>query len=380
MAGLLGAVGESSDGLVALATGATAVSTTFALGKVYTLRRLSDLTGLGVTDVNNPVLVHHVRDYYSEAPEGTELVIYGIDKTQTMTQLCNKETGALRELILQTKGHLRAILVARDAEVGANTAGLEADVLSAIPVAQALATWATEVMYAPLVVILEGRGLNPKSVKDLSDEGCDRVGVLVGDTTAESTGACVGLLGGRIARTSVQRHIGCVQDGALASRTMYLAGKPVEEQVSLIEELHGKRYIHPRSYVGRTGYYLTDDSLATPATEDYGQLAARRVIDKAYRIAYNVLLSHLMEDVALNEDGTMLAPVLKAWETSVETAINREMTARGELSGGSDGGCRCVIDPRQNVVSTSRINITLQVRPHGYARYIDVALGFLVKQ
>lgn len=104
------------------------------------------------------------------------------------------------------------------------------------------------------------------------------------------------------------------------------------------------------------------------------------MIDKAYRIAYGELLTHMLEDVALNEDGTMFAPVLKAWEASVETAINREMTARGELSGGEDGGCRCVIDPRQNVVSTSRINITLQVRPHGYARYIDVSLGFLVKQ
>lgn len=380
LSGQLGRTAESPDGLMALVAGATAVEHSFALGKAYSLRRLSDLAGLGLTEANNPVLMRHVRDFYSEAPEGTELIVCGVDKALTLTQLCNPTSGALRELITQTNGRLRGIHVGRDAAMGAATEGLEADVLTALPLAQKLAVWATETLFAPLVIVLEGRGLNPKNVKDLSDEGCDRVGILVGDTTAESTGACLGLLAGRMARTAVHRHIGRVADGPLSVKTLYLSGRPAAEQVSLIEELHSKRYIHPRSYVGRTGYFFADDPLAAAATEDYAQLAPRRVIDKAYRIAYNTLLGYMLDDIELNEDGTMLAPVLKAWEAGVRTAIDREMTARGELSSGADGGCRCLIDPTQNVVSTSRIHITLQVRPHGYARYIDVALGFLVKQ
>ena len=56
------------------------------------------------------------------------------------------------------------------------------------------------------------------------------------------------------------------------------------------------------------------------------------------------------------------------------------MTANGELSADvtnpKDRGVQCFIDPTQNIVSTSRINIKVRVRPFGYGRYIDVYLGF----
>ena len=54
------------------------------------------------------------------------------------------------------------------------------------------------------------------------------------------------------------------------------------------------------------------------------------------------------------------------------------MTAKGELSSTDGSGCSCYIDPSQNVVSTSTINMTLKVRPFGYARTINVDLGFQV--
>ena len=58
-------------------------------------------------------------------------------------------------------------------------------------------------------------------------------------------------------------------------------------------------------------------------------------------------------------------------------AIDTNMTAAGELSATSDGeGCVCYIDEKQNVVSTSKVAVTLKVRPFGYARYVNVNLGF----
>ena len=56
------------------------------------------------------------------------------------------------------------------------------------------------------------------------------------------------------------------------------------------------------------------------------------------------------------------------------------MTAAGELSADADGtGCKAYVDPTQNVLSTSKIELTLKVRPFGYARYVDVKLGFQVE-
>ena len=52
-------------------------------------------------------------------------------------------------------------------------------------------------------------------------------------------------------------------------------------------------------------------------------------------------------------------------------ADRRERSDNGE-------GCSCYIDPKQNVVATSKVEMTLKVRPFGYARYVDVNLGFQV--
>ena len=379
LSGQLGTVGTSPDGLVAIVAGATAVASTFELGISYKLRKPSELTALGVTEENNPALVHFVRDFYRQAEEGAEVVVYGVDPAKTMTELLAKEEGAVRKLIERHSGALRAIFLSSSAgDSEEATEGLSPDVYTALPEAQVLADWATSELYAPLFIVIDGRGYTGKNLRDLSKQSYNRVGVLVGSTKQEDKGASLGILAGRIASIPVQRNAGRVRDGALKPETFYLAGKPIEEVQSEIIELYEKRYITFRRYVGRTGYFIADDNLATSPTDDYAQIANRRVIDKAYRLCYDSLLDLMLDELELNEDGTLQAPIIKAWEQKVEDAINRSMTASGELSSEDGEGCRCVIDPKQNVVATSKIELTLKVRPHGYARYIDVALGFLV--
>ena len=379
LSGQLGTVGTSPDGLGAIVAGATAVASTFELGISYKLRKLSELTALGVTEENNPTLVHFVRDFYRQAEEGTEVVVCGVDPAKTMTELLAKEEGAVRKLIERHSGALRAIFLSSSAGDSEEvTEGLSPDVYTALPEAQVLADWATSELYAPLFIVIDGRGYTGKNLRDLSKQSYNRVGVLVGSTEKEDKGASLGILAGRIASIPVQRNAGRVRDGALKPETFYLAGKPIEEVQSEIIELYEKRYITFRRYVGRTGYFVADDNLATSPTDDYAQIANRRVIDKAYRLCYDSLLDLMLDELELNEDGTLQAPIIKAWEQKVEDAINRSMTASGELSSEDGEGCRCVIDPKQNVVATSKIELTLKVRPHGYARYINVALGFLV--
>lgn len=379
LSGQLGTVGTSPDGLVAIVAGATAVASTFELGISYKLRKLSELTALGVTEENNPALVHFVRDFYRQEEEGTEVVVYGVDPAKTMTELLGKEEGAVRKLIERHSGALRAIFLSSSAgDSEEATEGLSPDVYTALPEAQVLADWATSELYAPLFIVIDGRGYTGKNLRDLSKQSYNRVGVLVGSAKQEDKGASLGILAGRIASIPVQRNAGRVRDGALKPETFYLNGKAIEEVQSEIIELYEKRYITFRRYVGRTGYFIADDNLATSPTDDYAQIANRRVIDKAYRLCYDSLLDLMLDELELNEDGTLQAPIIKAWEQKVEDAINRSMTASGELSSEDGEGCRCVIDPKQNVVATSKIELTLKVRPHGYARYIDVALGFLV--
>lgn len=381
--GNLGKVGDSPDGLVALMVSATAVGDTFELGKPYSIRSVDDLKDLKVTEKNNAVLIKHVREFFAEAGKGTEVYIYGVDKAKTMTELCTKgasddEAGELLKLITLCKGRLRAVAIALDAQDEPEaTEGIVADVLSAIPKAQETAEYATVELFAPLFVILEGRGYKRQGLKDITELGCNRVSVFVGETRAEGKGAAVGLLAGRIAKVAVQRNVGRVLDGKIATDTLYLGGQPLETQTGAVADLYTRGYICPRQFVGRVGFFFCDDRLATSESDDYAHITARRTIDKAYRIAYDTLLNFNLDELELQEDGTLHPAEVRSWEEQVTSAIDRAMTDKKELSAdeSTGRGCRFEIIPT-NILSTSKVVGKISVRPFGYARYIDAEIGF----
>ena len=382
--GLLGTVGDSPDGLLALICGAAAVTGKLVLNTAYTLTSVDDLDALGVTEETNAKLYKHVKEFYDEAESGTKLIVYPVATTTKATDICDytkTAAGYARHLITSQNGALRGVFVAgvNSGSTTASTNGLDPDVFTALPKAQQLAEWATTELYAPLLIGIEGRNYDAaKELKDLSGETYNRVCVVVGDTVSGSNDAAVGTLMGRIASIPVQRNIGRVKDGSLFPTEMFIGSQKVDESGSVVAGIFEKGYIVPRKHVGRSGYFYADDPMACDPTDDYAHIANRRVIDKAYRIAYDTMLEELLDEIDLNEDGTMHHAVVKSWQQTLENAINRQMTANGELSATDGEGCKCYIDEKQNVVSTSKIVVTLKVRPHGYSRYIDVNLGFQV--
>lgn len=371
--GQLGTVGESEDGLMALMCGAVAVGDTFAIGTPYDVESMDDVAELGITAENNAALYQHLKAFYNEAESGTKVVVYGVTATTKPSEVCDytkTDAPSLRDLIAKENGKLR----------GVGLCGMAADGLATVLAnAQKTAEWSTTELYAPLFVATEYKGYDGKTaLPDLTQMQYNRCCVVVGDEVSGGAGACIGTLLGRVASIGVQRNIGRVKDGALAPVTMWLGAKKIDESQSAVSDAHGKGYIVPRKH-GRSGYYFANDPMATDPTEDYATLANRRVIDKAYRIAYDTMLDMLLDDIECNTDGTIQTAVAKSWQQTVENAINQQMTANGELSTDEDGsGCEVYVDETQNLISTSKVVVTLKVQPRGYARYIDVNLGFRV--
>lgn len=376
MNGQLGAVAESRDGLLALVLlGAASVNGKFETGKPYIIYGPSSLDDLGVTESNNARLVELVREFYTAAPEGTPLYIAGF--TGSMTEFCNKDTGSLVKLVEQLKGDIRGIVLAGTVTDEA-TEGIADDVIDAVPVAQLAAEHCADALYAPVFVILEGRSFESAAdLPDMTKSNYNRVAIMVGDTKKDSKGAAVGLLAGRIASAPIQRNIAAVIDGELAVGGLYLGDKLIDESMDAVRTAHDKGYLVPRIHMGRAGYYFADDIMCCAKTDDYAHLTARRTIDKAARIAYDTLIDFLQTEVEVNDDGTLQAPVVKSWQAEVESAIDAQMTASGELSAVGGSGCRCLIDAMQNVRSTGQIVVSLSVRPFGYARDIVCKLGIL---
>lgn len=384
--GALGSVAPSADNVVGLVCTAVAVPNKLELLKPYILYRMAGLEDLGVTEEgDNAYLYKVVEDFYAQAGDGAELWIYGVPNTVSPSQAVDVTANYAKDLIQRANGRLRGMAIAFNPAAGYTPTiedGLDSDVMIAAQKAQALAEWATNIKFAPLVVFIEGRGFSNDTITDLPELtsfGYNRVGILIGDTTVSSTGAAIGILLGKMASIPVQRHIGRVRDGALKMLKAYIGDK--DAALADAETLNNKGFITFRTFVGKSGYFFSDDCLATAISDDYHSIANRRVIDKAYRIAYQTMLEHVNDELPITDQGTPVAAMVKSWETEVQNAIVNQMTAQGELGNDpndpNDMGVKVFIDYTQNIVSTSRLNMTVQVKPYGYSKYIDVELGFI---
>ena len=382
--GALGQVAEMDDGCLGfLALGATATDK-FTLGTAYMVRNLAALEELGVTAENNANLYRNVKEFYAEAGDGVELWIMGFAPTATFVSILDKDNAAgAKALILAANGKLRGLIAFKPPETGyklTTTDGLDADVYDALPLAQALGEWSTDNRYAPLFTLIEGYGFTGEAtaLKDLHEMDHNRCGIVVGDTAADSKNAAMGVVAGRIASSDVQRKISRVKSGALAPVTLYIGDKPAE--LADAETINDLGYITFRTFVGKSGYFIADDHLATAATDDYNSVSNRRVIDKAYRVAYNTLVDVLNDEVPIATDGTLSPAWCASVQGDVQQAVITSMTAAGNLGNdpadADDTGVECSISYDQNILATSQLAVGLRVKPNGYAKYIDVTLGF----
>ena len=384
--GLLGATSPSDDGVVGMVASGVAVVNKMTLGTAYLLTKLGDLTVLGVTDAANDAnanIYRQVKEFYDEAPSGSKLWLLPVAASVSMTDICDKTKAYAKTLLVAANGAINLLIVAKSEPSGYAASvvdGLDSDVYAAATKAQALADESADERYAPLFVLLPGMHYSgtASDLKDLHSYAFNRVGVVIGDTKTSSVEASVGLLAGRIAANPVQRSIARVKDGTIVSDNMYI-GSVVAEKGSP-DVINDKGFICPRTFVGKAGYFWNDDLLATAVTDDYALIPRRRVIDKAYRIAYRTLVEELGDEIAVTDEGKIPAAIAKHIQNEVERAIENEMTANGNLgvdpSDDTDTGVECYVDYDQDIVSSSTLNVQLRVKPYGYAKYINCYLGF----
>ena len=382
--GALGGVAPSEDGVCGLVAYATAVSTTFALNTPYLITKLDGLVALGITSEAtgaNAALYKTVKEFYSEAPDGTKLWVMGVAASTTIANLTDKANNIISPLLMAARGSINILMLKVASAAEPTMSGsIDGAVLTAVTNLQALAEDWAENYYAPFVSLVEALSYNgvAASLPDLTARSDNHVGVVLGDSVTGSAGAAVGLVAGRLAAEPVQRSLARVRSGAIKAEAMYIGTNLAE--IGDPDVANDLGYIVPRTFVGKSGYYWSDDHLATGASDDYCAIPRRRVIDKAYRIAYKTLVDEIAENVPVNTEGKLAAFHCKGVETSVESAIVNSMTSEGNLGNdpdnASDLGVQCYIDPDQNILATSRLEINLKVKPHGYSKYIDVKLGF----
>jgi len=261
--------------------------------------------------------------------------------------------------------------------VPATTSGLNNDVASA---AAKMAVLATDYFSAqkPFRCIIGGTSYqgDPGTLTAInSGTSNNRTAILIGDTDViyTNTGACLGLVLGRLAAIPVQRKLSRVRTGPMTNTAAYLGSTTLESVPGDDIVLAGKGYITWATYPNISGYFLSSDETDSDTTDDYHFIARGRVIDKAQILAYSVFVQEVDDEVPVNTDGTIDAKFAAWLQQQIVNQINNTMVANKQCSSVS-----CFIDPAQNILSTSTLNVVLQIVPVGYSDTIDIALGFAV--
>lgn len=367
---MLGISEPTADGVCGLVPNGALVVNNYVEANetnAYLITSLSDLTEAG----SDALSYRMVKEFFDEAGDGSYLWVLSAKPSNSaagVTNLQNYSNGACRVIGVATP---------------LASASIAADIKALNDAAEALTTS----IFAPVLVIA---GLpapsTAGSATDLTTLDHNRVGVVVGneatgDTTLDNTlktGACVGLLLGRIAKNAVHVSVARVSDGGIKADALKLGTKAINNTDA--QTLHGKGYITPRTWVGKAGYFWSSDELATATTDDYGLIPRRRTIDKAYRVSYKSLLEYVGTEIPVNANGTIPNSTAKAIESMVETALERSMANQGNLGADpdddSDNGIKVYVDPNQNVVATNMIQVSVKVKPYGYAYYLGANLSF----
>jgi len=380
--GTLGSVVQTADGTAGLVlTGVSEGDIT--QGTPFVVTSLTDAENQGLSQSGNPFAHRQIKEFYDEAGEGAILYILLLDDTVTVASMAdNTNANGAKKLLDYAGGKVRVLGLMYDATDDtaiSTTHGIDQFCYTAAANLQVLAeAYATK--QTPFRGIIGGTGAGlsagvpgPLSAAALTDQTASaytRASILIGDTDNKGD-AAIGLLVGRLAKVPVQRKVSRVKNGPLAAVTNAYIGTTPVEQYTTTSIVHDKAFITLRTFPNKSGYFFANDFTCTPTTDDYHFLARGRVIDKAHVITYATFVEEVDEEVPVDDSGKIAAGYAKYLEQKITNQLNLTMTANREVSAVS-----CLVDPNQNVISTSKVNVVLKIRPVGYASDIEVSLGF----
>lgn len=368
----LGRVGDGvqkTPGLIV--SGVT--SPEISVGESKQIFSLDDATALGITEGTNAVAYKHIKGFYDEAGAGAELWIMLVSPATTYEQMADVNENIAKKLISDAGGNIRILgLVKSSTGTETIAEGLDADVKQGVIKLQELGDYYAE-RYMPFRGLISGNNFSgtPADLFDYATGTWPRVNMLIANNDGAPE-ASIGQELGRLAAIPTQRSIARVKDGEVETEQCYFTdGSPVESLYSAWNSIHDKGYTFYRNFPGRVGYYFTDDKTLVDPTNDFSTLSRGLVMDEAVIIANDVLTEELSSEVPVTEDGKIHPAIIKSWQSNIETRIGSLMVGADKLS-----GVEAFIDENQNVLATDKVIVNIRLQPVGYAKFIEVNIGF----
>jgi hypothetical protein len=319
-------------------------------------------------------LYYHIAEYFRIQPKGELYVGIYTEESSTyefedITTMQNYAQGAIKQL---------SVFERNVAFSAAQVAAL-----------QAICT-ANEAVYKPLEIILNAEISATASVAtlvDLSTSTAPNVSVCIAQDGAndgyyiyKATGKSVGAIGamlGAISLSKVQECIAWISkfNMALGSELDTIAFSNGQLYSALAEtqfdSLDNYSYTFLRKITDITGSYWSNSKTCVTPTSDYSTIENNRVYHKISRVVRKNLLPALSGNVYVQADGTLKPSSIAYYESLANNPLV-QMEADGEIS-----AHKVIINPNQDILATSTLELTLQNVPVGVARIIKVNVGFV---
>lgn len=356
---------DAPDGVGAIVATAMVADT---IGVVQQVFSLQDAEKKGYTKDTEPFLHGLIEEFYKEIGGNQKLWIMGVAETMTMADVLDStKPEGLTKLLMASFGEITRVAIARkpvegyDAGTKFLDADVEAAVLGSLPLCQ---TWQKK--NQPVRIFIEGRVVNKDTINDFKPNTASNsfVGVVLGGTKNDGS-AAVSVALARACKYPVHVKIGSGQNGALSVGQIYIGSQVIEERMD-IENLHDEGFITFQRRPGAAGYYFGVDNMCS--SDDYRILVHGGVIDKAQRITAAAYTPYIEDYVRVNTDGTINDTDAKHLEDILTASLRSGM-------GSQISDVEVVIDPNQDIINTSTLEVQVKILPLGYLTWITVTLG-----
>ncbi len=192
--------------------------------------------------------------------------------------------------------------------------------------------------------------------------------------TTKNAVSCIGVWLGCVSSAAVHESISWVKKFPTGIALPAFSDSTLVRSVdkAWIEKLDSARYLFIAPIVGVAGSYWNDSHNMDKATSDYNSIELVRTMDKACRGIRTYLTPELGGNVYIDAETGKLQPYTVSHLETVANKALEDMEKAGELS-----GYQVKIDPEQDVLGNSTIEVVIKNVPVGVIRKIKVKIGYV---
>lgn len=352
------------------------------LNRTIKMYSMDDVIAAGIVEDSASFKVrdayYQCSEYFRFQPKG-ELYVHFYDSTAP-----NFSTILTTVIDFPIDGEIRLIALVGDFEPqDGSDAIVTAQITSPITAAQAVAN-AARTANKPVSILLGASDFNAEvtlsQLPDLRALSAQNVSFVIahdGDPDARNEPA-VGAFLGAIALAKVHESIGWVQkfnfsDGENLEILAVCHNDLLVTSTTAVDAIAAKGYLILKKHLGIAGSYAVDSPTSIALTSDYAMIENERTIDKAERSVRSAMLPNLNSPLYVNDDGSLREDTVAFFKATTETPL-AAMQRDGEIS-----TFLVTINPNQDILTTSTLEIGIKIVPVGVARQISIKIGFAVK-